>query len=388
MHRFNYFIPLFMVLLLTACQSASLHLSSAQLVLHDDAFPGINAYTLETEQQIFELNDDAKKFVAQSIKRESNTTYQIEALVKSIFSRSEFNLLYRADANTTAIQTFENKAANCLSMSIMTYALAREAGFGVRFQDIAIPEYWTRREGYSLINGHINLQLLPKPDRDSRLFLVKGFEVDFDGQSTQSHHPKTFLSLKQVQAMYYNNKGADALLKHNYDKAYAYFRGALNLDPGSAETLANLGFLYRLNGFYQFAEDSYLQAIAVDQDNLTAWKNLAFLYQHTKRFDESVEITKRVEAKRIQNPFYHLNLGDMAYENKNWELALSHYRAALKLDKSQHEVFFGLGKTYFELGEISRSRHYLKLAKKKSRTQQEEDIYQGKLAFLSILREI
>jgi tetratricopeptide (TPR) repeat protein len=385
--RFKYFVVLLVVFLLTACESSSSRLTSVKPVLHDGAFPEFADYPLETEQQIFELNDDAKAFVAQSLKGVFDPTDQIEVLVKRVFSRSQFNLLYRADANTTAIQTFENGAANCLSMSIMTYALATEAGFGVRFQDIEVPEYWTRREGRSLLNEHINLQVLPKPDRNSIRFLTKGFEVDFDAQSTRTHSTKTLLTLQQVQSMFYNNKGADALLKGQYDKAYAYFRGAINLEPGSAATLANLGFLYRLNGNFQFAEESYLQAINVDQDNLTAWGNLAFLYRYTKRFELATEISNRVEAKRAMNPFYHVNLGDMEYENKNWQLALGHYRAALKLEKNYHEVFFGLGKTYFELGDFARSQRYLKLAKKKSRTEQEEEIYQGKLALLSRLRK-
>jgi tetratricopeptide (TPR) repeat protein len=386
-HRFENLTTLLIVLLLTGCQSSAMQVSSAKPVLHDEVFADFEAYPLESKQQIFELNDDAKTFVAQSLKGVFNPIDQIEMLVRSVFSRSEFNLLYRADANTTATQTFENRAANCLSMSIMTYSLAKEAGFGVRFQDISVPEYWTRREGHSLLNRHINLQVLPKPDRNSMRFLTMGFEVDFDAQATRKHFPKSFLTLNQVHAMFYNNKGADALMQGHYEKAYAYFRGAITLEPESAATLANLGFLYRLSGHFQFAEESYLQAIRIDQDNLTAWKNLAFLYEHTQRFDKATEISNRVEAKRAKNPFYHVNLGDMEYENKNWQLALDHYRAALKIDKSYHEVFFGLGKTYFELGDLARSQHYLKLAKKKSRTEQEEEIYQGKLALLSRLRK-
>jgi hypothetical protein len=45
----------------------------------------------------------------------------------------------------------------------MTYALARELGFGVRFQDKDMPEYWTIREGQSLLNGHINYRFYPIP---------------------------------------------------------------------------------------------------------------------------------------------------------------------------------------------------------------------------------
>ena len=107
-------------------------------------------------------------------------------------------------------------------MSIMTYALANELGLACDIQDIEIPEYWTIREGQGLLNGHINLQILPSSSRKRTQFFMQGFEVDFDAQATREHFPKTLLKLNQVVAMFHNNNGADALLKKDYVKAYAY----------------------------------------------------------------------------------------------------------------------------------------------------------------------
>ncbi|MFT4809390.1 MAG: tetratricopeptide (TPR) repeat protein [Paraglaciecola sp.] len=87
------------------------------------------------------------------------------------------------------------------------------------------------------------------------------------------------------------------------------------------------------------------------------------------------DIVDRVTRKRSDNPFFYIKMGDKAFEKQQWKVALKHYRQALKLDKSTHEVFFGLGKTYFELGNIKRSYHYLKLAKKKSKTEQKQNVY-------------
>ena len=374
-----------LIICITACQTIKQARLSSAVVLHDEVFSAFSEYSIESEAQIFALNDEAVAFVKQSLKGVFKPQEQIEALVKNIFSRSRFNLLYRAEANTPASETFDMGAANCLSMSIMTYALAKHAGFAVRFQDIEIPEYWTRREGQSLLNRHINLQILPKSSQEKMHFITRGFEVDFDAQASREHAPKTFVSIQQVLAMYYNNKGADALLTDEYDKAYAYFRAAISHAPHSAPVLANLGYLYRLNGHKQFAEDAYLRALDVDQDNLTAWGNLAYLYRHTERLAQAAQISARIERKRVNNPFYHVSLGDEAFDKGHWQQSLQHYRTALKLDKSYHEVFFGLAKTYHALGDIVRSKHYLTLAKNKARTQQEEDSYQGKLALLSRL---
>ncbi|WP_339723469.1 tetratricopeptide repeat protein [uncultured Paraglaciecola sp.] len=374
-------------IILLGCQSVPEVWGHQEDVLFDQGFVGFENIVIETEKDIFELNDEAKAFAKSAVKGILKPEEQISALVHHVFSRSDLNLLYRADANTVASQTFQNKAANCLSMSIMTYALAKELGFDVRFQDIEIPEYWTMREGQSLLNRHINLQIIPrKKNRIHFHFVTRGYEVDFDAQATRQHFPKTLLKRRQVVAMFHNNNGADALIKKDYVKAYAYFRTAIMQSPDLSSALANLGYLYRLTGHYQFSENAYLQAIKKDKTNLSAWRNLSHLYRYMGLDQKAQEIVNRVADKRAGNPFFHINLGDIAFEKQQLQKALSHYQRALQLDRSYHEVYFGLGKTYFELGNIQRSQHYLKLAKKKSRTRAEQATYQGKLNLLSSLQ--
>lgn len=383
MRNFNI---LLIAMILIGCQTVKERLVSHKTLLYDQGFEGFRNVHIENKQEIFELNDEAKTFAKAAIKGISEPKEQIKSLVQHIFSRSDLNLLYRAEANTVANQTFQNRAANCLSMSIMTYALANELDFVVRFQDIEIPEYWTIREGQSLLNRHVNLQILPRPSRERIQFFTRGFEVDFDAQATRPHFPKTLLKLNQVIAMFYNNNGADALLKKDYVTAYAYFRAAFLQSPKLSSVLANLGYLYRLTDHYKFAENAYLQAIKNDKNNLTAWRNLSHLYRYMGNDEKAQDIVNRVTRKRSDNPFFHINLGDQAFGRKQWQVALAHYQRALKLDKRYHEVFFSLGKTYFELGNIQRSHYYLNLAKKKSRTEQEQAIYQGKINMLSTIK--
>jgi Flp pilus assembly protein TadD len=263
--------------------------------------------------------------------------------------------------------------------------LAREAGFGVKFQEVKIPEYWTRRAGYSLLNGHINLQMAPRPALNTYSFTHLEYQVDFDPQSGLKYFPKEIVSKQYVLSMFYNNKGADALLTKNFIGAYAYFRAALQMTPEFDSAWVNLGFLYRLNNFYKQAENAYQQALKIAPNNLTAWENLGYLYQFSDQPDKANEISAKVESKRKNNPYYHLNLGEQEYENDNLEYALQHFRKALSLDKTQHEIYFGLAKTYYQMGELKRSEKYLKQAKSKSRSQQEQDKYQGKLDLLSRL---
>ncbi|WP_404826614.1 tetratricopeptide repeat protein [Paraglaciecola chathamensis] len=380
----TFWLTLLFLFSLTACQSAPTVKHVSGPILQDNLFPGAKGIAVESEKEIFRLDKNARRYVQQTVGHIKDPIERTETLARNIFKRLNFDLLYRGDANTTANETFHNRAANCLSLSIMTYALANEADLGVKFQDIQIPEYWTRREGVSLLNGHINLEIVPKQrSANSFYFYKRGYQIDFDPQTLRQHFPKKTLSKQQVIAMFYNNKGADALINNDRDTAYAYFSAALQVQPDFDSALVNLGFLYRVSKQYDLSERVYLRALASSPDNLTAWENLAYLYTYSNRLDQANEILARVESKRLRNPFYHLDLGRREFDQGDLQSALTHFTRALAIDKGRHEIFYALAKTYHALGEVSQTERYLKKAKRTTKNLQEKELYQGKLDLLS-----
>ncbi|MBU3002221.1 tetratricopeptide repeat protein [Paraglaciecola arctica] len=381
----NVLISSIFAVLFSACQSTVVNVAPTDNLLHDQGYLGFSTVNIESEHQVFFLDETAKAFVGSTIEPYKNKLDQMEALVKAIFDRSELNLLYQGDANTIANDTFKARAANCLSMSIMTYALATEAGFEVNFQEIMIPEYWTRRAGFSLLNGHINLKMLTPKDPNVYLFNTRSYQVDFDPQSSRRGLPKKIVSKKAILSMFYNNKGADAVLRKDYLSAYAYFREALRIQPNFHSAWINLGIVYRLSGYFPQAESAYHHALTINTDSLTAMENLAYLYKLTNRMVEAEEILSKVADRRNNNPYYHVDLGEQQMEQQHWDQALEHFRKALALDRNKHEVYFGLARAYFEIGELQQSERYLKQAKNKARNKQDEQMYQSKLEFLSRL---
>jgi tetratricopeptide (TPR) repeat protein len=371
------------LLFLSACQSTAPEFTQpTKILLADDVFPAYVHFAVESEQQIFELSDDAKAFVDGIVKRKHGQKAQIDALVHKIFDRTDFNMLYLNNANTIATETFQNRAANCLSLTIMTYAMAQYAGFETYMQDIDIPEYWTRRDGFSLLNGHVNVFVAPADVNTLVRFVTTETIVDFDPQESRKHFPIRRIDKEQAMAMFYNNKGAEALIDGSYSKAYAYFRAAAKISEDFDSTYVNLGILYRRSGHNELAANAYERAIEIDSQNYTAWENLAFLHASQGDKELSDTILARVDRERKDNPFYHFILGEQAFDDGKLEQALDFYRAAYRLDNRAHEVLFGLSKTYYELGDISRSLKFMDLAEKNSKNPDQADRYRGKLAIL------
>ena len=371
------------ILLLAGCQSTTVVIINPKPSFHDNLFPEYQNVEIETEAEVFFINEKMKTFVDKNISHLQTTDKNIQALANGIFDHSNLNLLYQNDANTVAEQTFNNRAANCLSLTIMTYALADYANFSVHFQQVDTPELWVRREGNNLLNKHVNLRLFKKT-KSNVVYLKKfSYQLDFDRRAQSLRLPAKLITKNRVLAMFYNNKGADALIKDNYTGAYAYFRSALSTDPMMIEGWTNLGLLYRRVGSIELAEETYLRALSINKDDATTLVNIAHIYRITGREEKAEHIRNKIELQRKNNPFYYFILGEVAYEKQDWTLAINQYKKAIRLDKKQHQFYFSLAKTYYKTGNIKQSKKFMALAKKYSQMDDLQLLYQGKLEQLS-----
>ena len=371
-------------LLVGCAQTQVIHVDPYPL-FHDDLFPDYALVEIESSQKIFTLSDTAKAFVDKKLDRVDGNNSRIKALASSIFDHSELNLLYKNDANTIASVTFQNRAANCLSLTIMTYAMADYAGLGVLFQQVSTPDLWVRREGTSLLNRHVNLRLFSKNQRNVFFTNERSYQMDFDSRAQSLRLPVTVIDKSRVLAMFYNNIGAEHLLLKKYTEAYAYFRMALISDPSIVEAWSNLGVLYSRLERSDYAESAYLQALAINDDDSAVWENLSYLYILTGRDDQAQKIISKLEQERKSNPYYHFMLGEIQYEEGNWLQSIVHYKKAKSMNKKQHMFYFALAKSYYKLGDIKNSQLNIKLAQKYASRDGEELLYQSKIDVLNTL---
>ena len=378
---------LFIVLLLTGCKQVYNEPVETAEFLHDDLFPNYLSEPIETEAEVFAINDAMRDFVDREVMTENKPWQQINALTDGIFDRSGTMLLYQNDANTTAIETFANQTANCLSLTIMSYALAEYAGFKVDFQQVRTPELWIIREGTSILNRHINLRVSQRTEPNVYIFGAKDYIVDFNMQQGNKRHPKSVISKQRVLSMFYNNKGVDALIDKDYQRAYAYFKKGIKTDAYMVDNYTNLGLLYRLMGRNDYAENNYTIALKLEPNDGTTLENLAVLYRMTGRVHEADKIQRDLKKKRLSNPYYHYLLGEQALEDSDLLAARKHFRSAINLLSGNHEFYFAMARTLHLLGDKDGTQRFLYLAKKHSDSEPDQQLrYQQKLNSYSKLQ--
>lgn len=384
--------------MLGACQSvAPKPQININQFLYDELFPDHFTYSVETADEIFNVSAEMKQFMDEHIMISHNPRERMRALAKGIFEHSEVSILYQNDANTVAAETFKNRMANCLSLTIMTYAMADYADIGVDFQEVEIPELWVLRDGTSMLNKHVNLKLYRKRQKsmitkDGEKFIVwdisRNYTVDFDQQLAKKKFPKRVISKQRVLALFYNNNGVDALMDGNRSKAYVYFKKALQQDPSLMDTYSNLGVLYRRMGHNDKAEQNFDFALALSPGDFSVMENLAALYRVTDRVEQAMQITAELQRKRRDNPYYHYLLGQKALQQHDAQQAKKHFRRALKLLTGNHEFYFAMAQTEYLLGNQESSREYMDLAKKYSDSEADEERYQFKIDSLAQLTKL
>jgi len=118
------------------------------------------------------------------------------------------------------------------------------------------------------------------------------------------------------------------------EKAIEAYRKAIELNPGAAGALVNLGTIYYRQRKYEDAESQYLKAVAVDANYPLAHYNLGNLY------DEQGDLTRAEQHYTTAlelNPNYadaHFNLALLSERRGDFLKAVRHWKSYLKLDNT------------------------------------------------------
>jgi tetratricopeptide (TPR) repeat protein len=373
--------------LLLSCQSNNVslptHTELSTNLLLDNRFSVPTTFHIETEEEIFRLDDAMLSMVNKKLVNNHTARHKARVLLKHIFNEEHISLKYNSNANVTASQAYHSQTANCMSLTIMAYALAHEAGINVSFQQVNVPEYWVRNGQYNMLTGHVNLVVREHAEVERNIVWGESStQIDFDPYVAKEHFSKKIIKKNTVLAMFYNNKGAEALIEKDYSIAYQYFREAIKQDESFSSAWGNLGILYRFTEHYQLAEKVYRHALILKKDNLTALTNLSLLLKNQNREDEAQRIEDYLHQMRKLNPYYYALLADEAFYQEDYSKAAKYYKKAIKLDGKRHEFYFGLTKVYYKQNKIIAAKHSMKKAIQLNTVRSINQQYIAKLNFL------
>lgn len=289
---------------------------------------------------------------------------------------------YRGDTFTASV-AMENKAGNCLSLALMTTALARVVGVEVGYQKINATPVFKKNRDVLTLSHHVRTYLY-----DPTFEAKKGSVTIVRPRLVVDYFPNRYdvageaVSEARFIGMYYRNLSVDAMLEGDLNKAFWLAHKALSLSANDAENINLMAIIYRRAGFDDTSEAFYRYGMANAQNNTNLMSNYALLLDNQNRAEDARLIRQKLLDYPDNNPYSWLKLGHEAYQRNMDDMAIRYYNKAMELAPYLDEVYFGLAKSHYRERQYASAARAMKMAAEKSWEQSERELYYAKLAAL------
>jgi Flp pilus assembly protein TadD len=334
---------------------------------------------------LFALSEPMRQFVADIRAHEWKSLGQAEALVRALHEKGQLRLEYDAAMTRTASEAFEARAGNCLSLVIMTAALAKKLELEVEYQSAMTKELWSRSGDLLLGSGHVNVTLSygringvsPNYQWGKSALLV-----DFVPADEILGLPVREIPEQTIVAMYMNNRAVESLVLGKLDDAYGWARAAIRRSPGFPNSYNTLGVVYLRHGDMAQAERVFRFELQREPGDTTVMSNLADVLSRTGNEAQAAALRSRLARIDPNPPYYFFDLGMDAMRRNDFQTAKRLFAKEVYRADYNDEFHYWLGIAYLKLGDIDRARRQLLLAIERSQSRGGRDLYAAKLAWL------
>ncbi|MEV4783445.1 tetratricopeptide repeat protein [Burkholderia sp. LMU1-1-1.1] len=362
-----------------ATQSPAQRAPASEL-FHDQLFKA-PAAPIDTNA-IFALNDRMRDYLKHDLGRHGVGQDARRALFDALYTRDQLKLEYDSAMTRNAAETFDARAGNCLSLVIMTAALARELNFTVQFQQIQMDESWSRSGNLYFAANHVNLVLGKK-----RTSYLDGYQVnnanaltvDFIPIPPKARETARLLEEPTIVAMYLNNRAAELLSAGSIDDAYWAARQAVQADPAFMNAYNTLAVIYQNHGDQMQAEQTLRHALRYAPNNTIYLSNLAQTLESLQRPAEAAAVRERLARLEPYPPFHFFHLGMEAMHLGDYVRARNLFERELERAPDYHEFHYWLAVSHYQLGNLRAADKHMKKALENSTTRGQNDLYAAKL---------
>jgi Tfp pilus assembly protein PilF len=359
------------------------HQAPRQQLFHDQLFQPASAPV--DVDSVFALSPAMRSYVQHEIGNPGPGKDVRRLLFDALYRRDKLQLEYDSAITRNAAQTFEARAGNCLSLAIMTAALARELNLPVQFQQIQVDEVWSRAGNLYFASNHVNLALgRQRSDRNPYYTAysadnANSLTVDFIPVPPKARENATPLTETTIIAMYLNNRAAELLVEGKVDDAYWSARKAAEVDPLFLNAYNTLGVIYQHHGNQDAAEQALRYALSQAPDNTIYLANLAQSLEAENKLDEAAVLRARLARLEPFPPFHFFHQGQEAMKLGDYGRARKLFEKELERVPDYHEFHFWLAVANYQLGNLRAADRHMALAVDNSTTRGDHDLYAAKL---------
>lgn len=285
--------------------------------------------------------------------------------------------------NYTASEAFTHKSGNCISLAVLTKALADLVDVTIEFQVIVSAPVYSIESNFMLSSDHVRAFLYDPDfvgDKGVSYFSKPAIIIDYLPSGTDITGPR--VSERTFIAMFYRNLAADSLLQGDYNRALAILRTALNYAPRNAAVINLIAVIHRQLAHQVMAEQYYLYGLEVADSKTTLKSNYAVLKQSLGETLEAEAILQSLMTSDEHDPYRWYILGKDAFKQQHYRDAVSFYHKAIAQAPYLHQFHFELALSYYKLNQPRRARQALEKAAELSAFADQQQRYNAKLEAL------
>jgi len=321
----------------------------APLLTADNA-PAATIESPPPPEAIMALTPEMRQFLYRYVRRDAPQAQRMRELAEALMHPGLLGIRYSPTGTHTAAETFRTRSGNCVSLSLLFVAMAREIGLDARFQEVKVAPQWDRQSGVLLNFRHINVI--------GDLGRLESYTMDFKPQLGQLRSGTRRLTDREAIAQFYNNRGADYLIEGRLAEAHTWYLRAIEYAPQLSYLWSNLAVLYQRTDQRTEAERLLHHAIRLDPQNTAAIGNLASLLEAEGRRLEAEDLMARARKAQQRNPYYLYAMAERAVDLGQHAEALQFLDRAIAL-KPEDALFYELAaKAARELQDPQRALSY------------------------------
>jgi hypothetical protein len=350
------FVALATAAFLAACASTAPATVAASTPWLDAEFHHDPALVRVTADDLFRLDPGLDKMLEEPNVREVFKDVRLRRIIDLIFGADRKGFAYRAGHSTVAADTWRDRAGDCLSLTVLTYSIAKKLGMAAAMQEVQTPAIFGRSGELDVVNQHVNV-LLPSARSDFMASDPWGHDVVLDFEPDHATARRGVqLTEPGILARFYNNVAVENMARGESRVAYAHFKAAILADPGYVSPYGNLAVLYRRTGHEQQAENLLRYAVSLGGTSDVALHELHRLLLDQGRTGEASDVRRQLESRQSADPYYWMSVALKDIAEKQPRRAISALRRAGDLAPTFSEIHRYLATAYLQAGDVQKAR--------------------------------
>lgn len=301
------------------------------------------------------------QFVREATSHAKTLPGKMQGLLTATFSTAEHGGLavqYSNDRTRTVAEVWQERRANCLSLTAFFVAACRSQGIDARYAEALNTNRWRKSGGVIRFERHV-VALVPVPPVDD---LVADFIPTL--RKRAGVYVVARLSEARFLALFHSNRAVELMDEGQPEAALARARVSLEVDPHSSVAWNILGVVQKAGGEAAEAERSFRQSLLQDPADGAALGNLEGLLRESGRFEEARHYREIGETVRQKDPYFNAYLGEDALVAGDLEEAHRRIQTALRILPRESEFHLLDARLQLARGRIPEAIECLKLAQR------------------------